>query len=140
MELSPRLYKWLVRPEWFPELCIGNVLKSRFDFNNKTVLDFGSGVGTNCSMFKPSNYIGIDCNLKRVRYAKYLYPNYNFDVIKDSHVPLPGNSVDYVIVVSVLHHITPDELTSYLYEFRRVLKPNGSVICYRTLLLNRFRI
>lgn len=87
MELYPILYHLFVRPKWFPKsytLYINNVIKSKFDFHNKMVLDFGSGIGTSCSMFNPANYLGVDCDSNRIRYVKRLYPEYSLVSYKES--------------------------------------------------------
>lgn len=140
MELSPRLYNWFVRPQWFSRLYIHNILKDKFDFKNKTVLDFGCGVGTNCSLFASCNYIGIDCNPKRVQYAKYHYPDYTFKVTKGHTIPLQENSIDYVLIISVLHHIPTGEIGLYLEEFKRVLKPYGRVLVIEPCFFDKCHI
>lgn len=128
MELSPGLYKWFVRPGWFSDTYINNTLKNEFDFKNKKVLDFGCGIGSGCSIFDPNNYLGIDCDQKRIFYARNFYPTHNFAVVKDCRIPVLKDSIDYILVISVLHHIPKDELPSYLFEFSRILRPEGKVI------------
>ncbi len=129
MELSPIVYKHIVRPDWLIGFYKKNVFRNMFDFQGKIVLDFGSGVGTNCKMFDHSQYIGVDCNEKRIIYAKKLYSDYQFRLIENgSAIPLEDNSVDYILIVSVLHHIHPKELILYLHEFRRILRINGKII------------
>lgn len=128
MELSPRLYHYLVRPKWLTTLYIDNIVKERFDLNNKKILDFGCGVGTCSSMFSPDNYLGVDPDSRRIDYARRLYPKHTFLVLKEKELPLENRSVDYILVIAVLHHIPSKELQEYLQEFRRILKPNGKVI------------
>lgn len=128
MELSPRLYHWLVRPKWFTKLYISNTIQSHFNFDNKTVLDFGCGIGTNCYLFNTASYIGVDCDQKRINYAKRLYSDYKFYTLKENHIPIDTDSVDYIVIISVLHHISSEELSNYLQEFRRILRPNGKII------------
>ena len=128
MELSPRLYNWFVRPSWFSSLFINNTLKSEFDFNNKKVLDFGCGIGSSSPIFDPDNYLGIDCDPRRIHYAKNLYSDHNFAVINSHNIPLSRNSIDYILVISVLHHIPREDLLLYLVEFKRVLKPDGKIL------------
>jgi ubiquinone/menaquinone biosynthesis C-methylase UbiE len=70
----------------------------------------------------------VDCDDKRIKYAKELYPKYNFMTTKNGLLPLSPNSVDYIIILSVLHHIPTDQLTDNIKEFKRVLKLNGSII------------
>src|ERR1700730_10679131 len=128
MELSPQLYHRLVRPKWFTNFYIHNNLRSHFNFTAKTVLDFGSGIGSNCSMFHPTCYIGLDVDQKRIDYAKRIYPTYSFQVLQGDHLPIQDQSIDYILIVAVLHHIPTTEVSNYLIEFQRILKPEGRII------------
>jgi ubiquinone/menaquinone biosynthesis C-methylase UbiE len=128
MELSPRLYRWFVRPKWISNLCIRNVVNSNFNFENKKVLDFGCGVGSICFMFQPSNYMGIDCDSRRIDYAKRLNPGYNFDVLKGNEISVEDKSIDYILTISVLHHIPSEYMKNFAEEFNRVLKCDGKII------------
>lgn len=131
MELSPRLYHWFVRPQWFTKLYINNTIKSLlvdFDFHDKIVLDFGCGIGSSSFMFNPNNYIGIDYDFKRIDYARHLYPNYKFKVLQGNILPFFNKCIDYILIIAVLHHISSQELSGYLQEFHRVLKPDGKII------------
>ncbi|GAE00678.1 hypothetical protein CBO05C_0368 [Clostridium botulinum B str. Osaka05] len=128
MELSPKLYHYFVRPRWFSNKFYDLIFGDYVDFKNKKVLDFGCGIGSSSYLFEPSNYFGVDCDDKRIKYAKELYPKYNFMTTKNKLLPLSTNSVDYIIILSVLHHIPTEQLTNNLKEFKRVLKSNGSII------------
>ncbi|MFZ5987868.1 MAG: class I SAM-dependent methyltransferase [Bacillota bacterium] len=128
MELSPTVYKRFVRPSWYSKLYIERLIKDRFDFDNKRILDFGSGVGSISYMFDPHGYLGVDCDLGRVEYARELNPDYNFDVLAGRDIPVEDSSMDYIVIVSVLHHIPTEDLRKYIEEFGRILKPSGSVV------------
>ena len=130
MELSPKLYHWLVRPKWYTKLFLDSIIKGSIDFNSRLVLEFGCGIGSNSILFHPEYYIGVDCDEDRVRYAYDLYPGYRFKVLNTDYLPASDNTIDFILVVSVLHHIPSKELPLYLEEFRRVLKPGGQVIVY----------
>lgn len=136
MELSPRLYHWIIRPKWISNLYIGNVVSSEFDLDYKKVLDFGCGIGSICHMLKSSNYLGIDCDNKRIDYARRLNPGYNFDILQEKQIPAADNSVDYVLTISVLHHIPSEQLKDYIEEFQRVLKPDGKIIAIEPCFFN----
>jgi Methylase involved in ubiquinone/menaquinone biosynthesis len=140
MELSPLLYHYLVRPKWFSNKFYKSMFSEYFDFKNKVVVDFGCGIGSGSYMFEPPNYIGVDCDSKRIKYAKKLYPEYKFVTTKDSRLPLRGNSVDYIIISSVLHHIPVEKISLHLIEFKRVLKPDGSLIIIEPCLFENARI
>ncbi|ERJ13433.1 class I SAM-dependent methyltransferase [Haloplasma contractile] len=131
MELSPRLYHLFVRPKWitnyYNHKIFNNFLKE-FDFTNKQVVDLGCGVGTICSYFNPKQYIGLDCDKRRIDYAKTLNPDYTFKTVVDEQVEVPDFSIDYVLIFAVLHHIPKNVISNYLNEFKRILKKSGKLI------------
>lgn len=140
MELSPKIYHWFVRPSWFTKLYNKTKLKtllSDFDFTDKKVLDFGCGIGSNCTMFSPEKYIGVDHDEKRIKYANYLYNEYNFNTLNDPNFHFLDNSIDYVFIMAVLHHISNCDLVLYLKEFNRILKHEGEILIIEPCLLNR---
>lgn len=128
MELSPKYYHYFVRPKWFSNIFFNKMLMDYVDFKGKTVLDFGCGIGSSAFLFEPSTYVGVDCDNKRIEYANKLYPKHNFMTIKNARLPLSRRSVDYVMILSVLHHIPSESLAEYLEEFKRVLNSGGSII------------
>ncbi len=128
MELMPAVYRFMIRPSWFTKHYIKPLMLKEFDFSNKFVLEFGCGVGTNSKMFRPHQYLGVDCDTKRIKYASRLFHHYDFATIDGPSIPLPNKAVDYVIIISVLHHIPTDFIPEYLEEFKRLLKDNGKVV------------
>lgn len=127
-EFFPQLYHNLVRPKWFTEKYIHLYLQEEFEFNDKTVLDFGSGTGVNCTLFSSERYMGVEPDQKRVMFSKKLYSNYEFKVLEEYSLPVENESIDYILIISVLHHISCADIKTYTEEFKRVLKPNGRVI------------
>ncbi|MBB6214923.1 ubiquinone/menaquinone biosynthesis C-methylase UbiE [Anaerosolibacter carboniphilus] len=79
-------------------------------------------------MFQPEYYIGIDCDEKRIAYARNLYKNYNFFASQGAKLFIEDNSIDYVLIMAVLHHIPSQTIGEHLLEFHRVLKPTGRII------------
>jgi ubiquinone/menaquinone biosynthesis C-methylase UbiE len=146
MELSPVLYRRLIRPNWVVKRYISNILGDSFDFNNKKVLDFGCGIGTSSCLFDSDKYIGLDPDYRRIAYARRLYPNYRFYRLEGRFLPIPDHHVDYIFIVSVLHHITEEEAMEFLKEFRRILKHNGQILvmepCFfsNSHISNRFMV
>lgn len=128
MELSPFLYRRLVRPNWAVKRYINNIIGDRFNFNNKKVLDFGCGIGTSSYLFDSDKYIGLDPDFRRISYARWLYPNYRFYRLEGKLLPIPDHHVDYIFIISVLHHIAEEELMEFLQEFHRILKPGGQIL------------
>ncbi len=131
------LYHRLIRPNWFLNRYIYDILEGSFDFENKKVIDFGCGVGSSTALFSPSSYLGLDCDSRRVAYARKIHPKYNFDVLTENKLPIPDASVDYILIVSVLHHITTKDMCDYLNEFKRVLTSTGKVLVIEPCLFKR---
>ncbi|WP_425800420.1 class I SAM-dependent methyltransferase [Desulfitobacterium sp. Sab5] len=140
MELSPRLYHWFVRPKFFTQLYINNLLQNSFDFRNKTILDFGCGIGSSSSIFDSNHYLGVDPDFHRVAYAKRLYPTYRFDVFDGKNLFLKQGSFDYIIMVAVLHHIPSDGVANYLTQLKRILKPFGQILVIEPCLAKNLRL
>lgn len=128
MELSPRLYHWIVRPKFFTNMFIHNVLKEHFDFTGKTVLDFGCGIGSCSKIFEPSHYLGLEIDHQRIKYAQHIYPDYRFELMNDKRLADLDHSIDNILIVAVLHHISSLELQRYLEKFKRILKPYGKIL------------
>ena len=142
MELSPKLYHWFVRPRWFNRFYMEHTVKpllEQFDFRGKNILDFGCGVGTSSYLFDPARYIGVDCDDKRVEYAKKIFKNYKFYSLQNDKLPIEENSIDYIMIFAGLHHIPSEDLSSILMEFRRVLKKEGKIIAIEPCLFEHSR-
>ncbi len=140
MELSPRLYHWLVRPPSWTKRYIHNVINRHFDLGNKVVLDFGSGVGSNCLLSAPDKYMGLERCPRRVSFASRMYPEYRFYRFEGGELPAPSMFFDYILIVAVLHHISTPEVYEYIQEFRRVLKPSGKVLVMEPCLSEKSQV
>ncbi|WP_052476122.1 class I SAM-dependent methyltransferase [Cohnella kolymensis] len=105
-----------------------------------SVLDFGSGTGANCCICDPGHYLGIEPDAKRVALAQRLYPEHRFSHFDQKQVPADDESVDYVLVIAVLHHLQDEQIQSYLSEFERVLKRGGKIIVMEPYLLDGSRV
>lgn len=121
------LYHRLIRPDWFLSRYIYCKLKDVLEFQNKNIIDFGCGVGSSSAFFSPSAYLGLDCDKRRVEYARKNHPGYNFTELVNNKLPVQDTSIDYIIIISVLHHIPSKDVHEYLKEFRRVLTPKGKI-------------
>ena len=75
-----------------------------------------------------SFYLGIDPDARRIDYARRLYPRYKFHVFDGKALPIENETVDNLLIIAVLHHIPSEEIASYMKEFKRILKPTGTII------------
>ncbi|KQU79313.1 hypothetical protein ASD00_36260 [Ensifer sp. Root31] len=115
-----------------------------------TFVEIGCGVGRSAipltTALPKGRYLGIDIIERSIAWNKAnisnIFPNFRFvrfDVKDDLHnptgtmstldikIPMDDNSVDRVIFWSVFTHLFDDEISHYLRECRRILKPGGKV-------------
>ena len=110
----------------------GEVLVEAGIQRGDTVLDFGCGPGSYIEpltkMVGPSGKIyALDINPQAIRTVKNFASRNHLanieTIISDQKTGLADNSMDYVLLFDVLHHLTqPDAV---LAELHRVLKPDG---------------
>lgn len=137
MQLSPRIYHSFVRPKWLTKIYIQNQIHQYFDLTDKKVLDFGAGTGANCTLCSPDHYFGIDVDSYRIEFAKRLYNNYRFETFIGNELPLDNDSLDFILIIAVLHHIPPELIQCYMKEFKRVLKQNGQIVVIEPCLFEK---
>ncbi len=116
------------------------------------ILDIGSGVGRKtlplCKYLNSDGlYVGVDIDDDAVKWCSRnitsVYPNFVFfrlDVFNKFYnpegriqphkliLPFTENSFDFVSLWSVFTHMYPRDVTRYLQEVRRVLKPGGRTV------------
>jgi ubiquinone/menaquinone biosynthesis C-methylase UbiE len=91
---------------------------------NGKILDLGCG-GNYVEKFK-RNWYGVDISPETIKSVKRFYKDALVgDVTKK--IPYPDNYFDYVLAVSILHHIYK-EIQEAMKEVNRVLKPGGEII------------
>ncbi|PID27457.1 MAG: hypothetical protein CR982_05805 [Candidatus Cloacimonadota bacterium] len=110
-----KLYSFLINV--ISPVCPDNYLKKFIDENvngiNKVSINFGSG-NSNVS----DNVSNVD-----------IFPYDNVDMSCDiDNIPIKDNSVDNIINIAVLEHVTNPE--KVVKEFYRILKPGGKIICF----------
>jgi SAM-dependent methyltransferase len=140
MELSPIFYHKLIRPKWINQIYVHNRIEKLIKLYEKNVLDFGAGTGANCTLCKPGQYFGIDPDERRIFLAKKLYPHYDFDVFQNDTLTVKNNSLDVILIIAVLHHISGDKIRNYVKQFRKALKPGGMIVVLEPCLFEKSRI
>lgn len=95
-----------------------------------TVLDAGCGDGFYLhliSQLTKAKLVGLDDNPKALALARHYVPNPHLNLVLGDvmHMPFKSNSFQKIICSEVLEHL-PDDVAG-LKEFKRVLKPGGTV-------------
>jgi len=122
--------KWLFRKRFETVLAyiskIGKVDK---------LLDAGTGIGFFLpSLSKAANQVvAIDNTNFSLNYAKFMVKkrkitNVRFKKTKLENLDLKDGQFEVIVCLSVLEHIPPEKLNQVAYQFKRVLKPSGSII------------
>jgi SAM-dependent methyltransferase len=94
-----------------------------------TILDLGGGTGLNRDLWSPDSiYLCLD--IDRVKLQGFLQnqPDGIALLADGSQIPLKANSLDIVICISVLHHLSDPLITGMIHESARVLKSSGRFI------------
>jgi len=96
----------------------------------KDVLDVACGMGIGTSYLRRAGATacyGFDVNVPSIQYAKSVYPECKFAVCDAGGLSLPEESVDVVVSFETIEHLA--DPAAFLSECRRVLRPNGLLIC-----------
>lgn len=117
-----------------------------------SVLDVGCGLGRMAYpltyfLDPKASYEGFDIKVDLVAKARKLitswHPNFHFqhvDIFNTEYnpkgklqsstfsFPYPDNSFDFVFLTSVFTHMLPPDVSHYLLEIKRVLKPSGTCL------------
>lgn len=96
-----------------------------------SILDFGCGVGRLARMFKgfAGKYTGIDIDERTVDWVRDSLPHVSANLSRPHHpLPLPDNSFDCVISISVFTHLTEIDHVFYLKELQRVTQPGAILL------------
>ena len=100
----------------------------------KLVLDFGCGRGSLLKRLVAQEVTcqGLEFSAASAREAETnvgAHPRFRGIVVAGAlPSPIPAASVDVVLLVEVIEHLLPDDLSPTLAEIRRVLKPGGHVV------------
>ena len=109
----------------------------------ETIIDIGCGPGTVLEYLPQDvSYWGVDISEHYIRAARrrfstrgtfFLGTARDFLNHDDSHL----NSADLVLCNGLLHHLSDDEATEVLKLSKRLMKPNGRLVCLEGAFLAR---
>jgi len=96
---------------------------------DSVVVDFGCGYGRSLGELFDSGYdklLGLDFSPAMIEAARKKYPEIAFEQIESVSIPLPDESVDAVLLFSVLTCVPTDEgQRAIIKELHRVLRRGG---------------
>lgn len=96
------------------------------------VLDVGCGTGAILAYLPDVDYLGIDVNAHYVQCAKRRFGERGTFLISDGAEPLVAadESIDLVLALGVLHHLTDATAANIIREAARVLVPGGRFVTH----------
>ena len=129
----------LIEERVTPGISPSNVMQEHIDrytfalgyVKGKRVLDAacGTGYGTRLLAQVADRVTGIDISPTAINHARKSYPVVALDFIEGDvlSLPFPDSSFDVVVSFETVEHIK--EYQKFIKECRRVLTPNGILIC-----------
>ena len=107
----------------------------------KTILDYGCGSGEHSLKLAQNGALvyGIDISRECIESAIARLKNAGFadrskfSIMDAEHLQFEAKKFDYILAVSVLHHLDCEQA---FFELARVLKPGGKVFCIEPLAYN----
>jgi SAM-dependent methyltransferase len=93
----------------------------------RRVLDVACGPGTNTQYFRGVEYLGVDWNEDYIRHATRRYGRHFICAdVTDPDFAVAG-TFDFILVNSVLHHLSDAEIGVLLGKLVPLLAPEGSI-------------
>jgi SAM-dependent methyltransferase len=93
----------------------------------RRVLDVACGPGTNTHYFRGVEYLGVDWNEQYIRYARRRHGDHFICADVTSSAFVVERTFDFILVNSVLHHLSDSEVEILLEKLVQLLAPGGSI-------------
>ena|ERR1700722_10500317 len=122
---QPAIYRLWMAP--FARDKFAPILKYNDLGEVRRVLDVGCGPGTNTSLFKKADYLGIDLNPRYIQSARQRHSRRFLNVDAAEFVASPGERFDFILVNSFLHHLNTPTARRILLNLRGLLNPDGHI-------------
>jgi ubiquinone/menaquinone biosynthesis C-methylase UbiE len=101
-----------------------------------TCLEIGCGAGriTNGLIRNFQRVIGIDVSDRMIELAREQVPTAEYIAVEGTQIPIPSEEADAVFTCHVLQHLeTAADVSGYLREAFRVLRPGGTIMAHLLL-------
>jgi ubiquinone/menaquinone biosynthesis C-methylase UbiE len=94
------------------------------------LLDVGCGVGLASELLAPAvgSVSGVDVSESTVAQARLRCPETEFDAYDGCTLPYDDSSFDVAFAICVLHHVPPDDWSTFVPELARVVRSDGLVM------------
>jgi ubiquinone/menaquinone biosynthesis C-methylase UbiE len=106
--------------------------KAMPDLDGVRIIDFGCGTGRLAEWLAANGaeVVGVDATAAMIERAREAVPDASFHVIDGFDLPFETGSQDAVVSVYVLQYYVADDdaMTALMAEFRRVLRPGGTLV------------
>lgn len=101
------------------------------------VLDVGCGVGLYSGLFDGLDYTGVDQNPEMICRAKQNHPDKNYQTINGRELGslFDDSCFDLVYTRAVIQHNRGQDKKELVDQIRRVIKPDGFLLCMESELL-----
>lgn len=122
------IYDWSIEP------LLGKIKQKVteyiLEYDLFPLLDLCCGTGKQCAVIKKDRkrIIGLDLDLKMVKYALSRYPQIPFVCGDASRIPFKDKSFNAIILSYALHEKPPELQKKIMDEARRLLKTEGKII------------
>ena len=129
-------------PEYFAEYKVKDLsnLLSGMQFEPKSILDFGCGIGNSIPYFRKylqsAKLYCADVSSRSMEIAINRHPGQEEYILINEAIPLENNSIDVAFSACVFHHIPKAVHNKWMNEIRRVVRPGGLFIIYEHNPLN----
>lgn len=92
------------------------------------LLDLPCGTAIYATELQDSDYIGVDLDLRLLRYARHKFPGRIFTCMDALRVGFADESFARVLVVGFLHHLGDEAVEQCLDELHRILRVGGTLL------------
>jgi SAM-dependent methyltransferase len=128
--LQPCLFSAIAA--FFYSTRILNLIRELIDpASDLRLLDVPCGTGVLIDICRPCEYHGFDLDLSRIITLQHTLPAKTKVLCASvTDIPYQDASFDRILVSGLFHHVPEDVAEKCLQEFRRILKPGGSLILF----------